>query len=91
MQKLKIIDLFSGAGGLTFGFNYKLTDQGFVLRDEYEHIFANEFDVNAVKAFRMNYPNSNTVVVDISLKSDVPFEKVPIIPILKKMLLKANK
>ena len=65
MQKLKIIDLFSGAGGLTFGFNYKLTDQGFVLRDEYEHIFANEFDVNAVKAFRMNYPNSNMIEGDI--------------------------
>lgn len=65
MQKFKIIDLFSGAGGLTFGFNYKLTDQGFVLRDEYEHIFANEFDVNAVKAFRMNYPNSNMIEGDI--------------------------
>lgn len=65
MQKLKIIDLFSGAGGLTFGFNYRLTEEGFVLRNEYEHIFANEFDSNAVKAFRMNYPDSNMIEGDI--------------------------
>ena len=65
MQKLKIIDLFSGAGGLTFGFNYRLTDEGFVPRNEYEHVFANEFDSNAVKAFRMNYPDSNMIEGDI--------------------------
>lgn len=65
MRKLKIIDLFSGAGGLTFGFNYKLTNDGFILRNEYEHIFANEYDSNAVKAFRFNYPDSNMIEGDI--------------------------
>lgn len=65
MQKLKIIDLFSGAGGLTFGFHYKLLNDGFVLRNEYEYVFANEYDANAVKAFRSNYPDVNMIEGDI--------------------------
>lgn len=73
MQKFKIIDLFSGAGGLTFGFNYRLTEEGFVLRNEYEHVFANEFDSNAVKAFRMNYPEANMIEGDIR---DITDEKL---------------
>ena len=33
MSKFRIVDLFSGAGGLTFGFYYNLVNGEFVKRD----------------------------------------------------------
>lgn len=51
---MRIVDLFSGAGGLTFGFYYKLEREKFV-RTNNEFVFANEFDKNAAKAFLKNY------------------------------------
>lgn len=55
MCKYKIVDLFSGAGGLTFGFYYKLVNGQFVKRENVEFVFANEYASQAVKAFRKNY------------------------------------
>ena len=55
MCKYKIVDLFSGAGGLTFGFYYKLVNGQFVKREDVEFVFANEYAPQAVKAFRKNY------------------------------------
>ena len=40
---MRIIDLFSGAGGLTFGFYYKKINNEF-LKINHEFVFANEFD-----------------------------------------------
>lgn len=57
---MRIIDLFSGAGGLTFGFYYNLIDGQFV-RTENEFIFANEYDSHAAEAFRTNYPDINMI------------------------------
>ena len=57
---MKIVDLFSGAGGLTFGFYYKLLDGQFV-RTNNEFLFANEYDTHAAKAFRANYPDINMI------------------------------
>ena len=61
---MKIVDLFSGAGGLTFGFYYKLVDGEF-RRTNNEFIFANEFSVAAAKAFEKNFPEINMQNIDI--------------------------
>ena len=52
---MRVVDLFSGAGGLTFGFYYNLINGQFVRRDNVEFVFANEFAPQAVTAFRKNY------------------------------------
>lgn len=57
---MRIVDLFSGAGGLTFGFYYNLIDGHFVRTDN-EFLFANEYDVHAAQAFRENYPDINMI------------------------------
>ena len=57
---MRIVDLFSGAGGLTFGFYYNLIDGQFVRTDN-EFLFANEYDTHAAQAFRENYPDVNMI------------------------------
>ena len=57
---MRIVDLFSGAGGLTFGFYYNLIDGQFVRTDN-EFLFANEYDVHAAQAFSSNYPDINMI------------------------------
>ncbi len=52
---MRVVDLFSGAGGLTFGFYYNLINEQFVRRDDVEFVFANEFAPQAVAAFKKNY------------------------------------
>lgn len=54
---MRIIDLFSGAGGLTFGFYYRKRKNGFVRNRQNSFVFANEFDPHAAEAFRSNYPD----------------------------------
>lgn len=61
---MKIVDLFSGAGGLTFGFYYKLIDGEF-RKTNNEFIFANEFSIAAAKAFEKNFPDINMQNIDI--------------------------
>lgn len=55
MSKYRVVDLFSGAGGLTFGFYYNLVNNQFEKRDNVEFVFANEFAPQAVAAFKKNY------------------------------------
>lgn len=62
---MRIVDLFSGAGGLTFGFYYRLWENGFVRNRKNQIIFANEFDDNAAEAFMANYPEINMINCDI--------------------------
>lgn len=62
MGKLRVIDLFSGAGGLTFGFYYKKENEGFVKRDNVEFVFSNEFAPQAVTAFKKNYGDDIPVI-----------------------------
>ena len=57
---MRIVDLFSGAGGLTFGFYYQLVDGQFIETDN-EFLFANEYDEHAAAAFHANYPNINMI------------------------------
>ena len=62
---MRIVDLFSGAGGLTFGFYYNLINGEFVRNENCDIIFANEFDSAAAEAFRINFPDLNMVEKDI--------------------------
>ena len=68
---MRIIDLFSGAGGLTFGFYYRIKNNKFVRNRKNSFVFANEFDSHAAKAFSSNYPSINMLAQDIkSLDAD---------------------
>jgi DNA (cytosine-5)-methyltransferase 1 len=62
---MRIVDLFSGAGGLTFGFYYSLKDGKFVKNEDCEIIFANEKDLSAAKAFSLNFPDIKMLNCDI--------------------------
>ncbi len=62
---MRIIDLFSGAGGLTFGFYYKIKNNTFVRNRKNSFVFANEFDPHAAKAFSTNYPDITMLNKDI--------------------------
>lgn len=57
MRKYKIVDLFAGVGGLSYGFS-KLKD--------FEIIMANEIEQNIAKAYSLNHPNVNMINCDIS-------------------------
>lgn len=62
---MRIIDLFSGAGGLTFGFYYRIKNNTFVRNRKNSFVFANEFDYHAAKAFSKNYPDISMLNQDI--------------------------
>lgn len=62
---MRIVDLFSGAGGLTFGFYYNLINGQFVRNENCDIIFANEYDPAAAEAFRINFPDINMIERDI--------------------------
>ena len=62
---MRIVDLFSGAGGLTFGFYYRLKNGAFVRNRKNSFVFANEFDKHAAKAFSKNYPDIQMLNCDI--------------------------
>ena len=62
---MRIVDLFSGAGGLTFGFYYNLIDGQFVRNENCNIVFANEYDAAAAEAFRRNFPDVNMINRDI--------------------------
>ena len=68
---MRIIDLFSGAGGLTFGFYFRKKGNRFVRNRKNSFAFANEFDSHAAKAFSLNYPDIAMLNQDIkSLNED---------------------
>lgn len=62
---MRIIDLFSGAGGLTFGFYYRLKNNRFVRNRQNSFVFANEFDSHASEAFAKNFPDITMLTQDI--------------------------
>lgn len=68
-----IVDLFSGAGGLTFGFYFKLINGEFVENKSNSFAFANEYDKNAAAAFKKNYPHIHMENCDIK---DLKEEKI---------------
>ena len=62
---MRIVDLFSGAGGLTFGFYYKLVNGQFVENENCNIVFANEWDKAAAEAFGKNFPKIKMINKDI--------------------------
>ncbi len=62
---MRIVDLFSGAGGLTFGFYYRIRNGQFIRNRKNEIVFANEFDVAAAESFRANFPDVKMINKDI--------------------------
>ena len=63
---IEVIDLFSGAGGLTFGFQNTIKNNNFVFRNDFNIRFANEFNRDAAEAFRLNYPKITMIEDDIA-------------------------
>lgn len=61
---MRIVDLFSGAGGLTFGFYFKLENGEFV-RTNNEFVFANEVNQYAAEAFKKNFDGIEMIDGDI--------------------------
>jgi DNA (cytosine-5)-methyltransferase 1 len=64
-MEMRIVDLFSGVGGMTFGFYYSLENGIFVKNKNCEIVFANEKNVSAAKAFSMNFPDIKMLNRDI--------------------------
>ncbi len=62
---LRVVDLFSGAGGLTFGFKKRIVRNRFQDDDRFEIVFANEFDSSAAETFRVNFPDIQLLEDDI--------------------------
>ena len=65
MKKYKLIDLFSGVGGITQGFHWA----GF------ETLIANEFDKSIANSYQTNFPDTNMVVGDVR---DLNFSEIMI-------------
>lgn len=65
-KKLTYIDLFSGAGGLSLGFD----EAGF------ENVLAVEYDKNIAKTYTNNFPTHNMLVGDIKDISNEKFSSI---------------
>lgn len=73
---MRIVDLFSGAGGLTFGFYYNLINGEFIRNENCNIVFANEYDIAAANAFRMNFPDINMINKDIKELSEIEIRQL---------------
>lgn len=67
---INVVDLFSGAGGMTLGFQYKINNNSFKRDDVFNIIFANEYDRDAADTFRLNFPHINMIEKDIRSLSE---------------------
>ncbi len=56
MKKYRILDLFSGCGGLSYGF----------INEEFDVPLGIDIDSSATKSFKFNHPDSNVITGDIS-------------------------
>ena len=72
---MRIVDLFSGAGGLTFGFYYNRENNTFVRNENCNIIFANEYDHAAAESFRINFPDINMINQDIKELQNAEFDR----------------
>lgn len=63
---MNIVDLFSGAGGLTFGFQYKIKKDRFVRNHQNTILFANEYANQTAQAFHNNFPDIPLISDDIA-------------------------
>ncbi len=63
---INVIDLFSGAGGLTFGFSYRIRANKFVNNRKFKFLFANENNHQAATSFSANFPTIPLMECDIA-------------------------
>lgn len=56
MAKYKVIDLFAGVGGLSYGFAHN---------DHFKIVFANEYEKDIATAYTLNHPGVNMINDDI--------------------------
>ncbi|WP_290735919.1 MULTISPECIES: DNA cytosine methyltransferase [unclassified Fibrobacter] len=63
---INVVDLFSGAGGLTCGFSYKIENNSFKKTRDFNFIFANEYNEQAAKAFATNFNDIHLIKGDIA-------------------------
>ncbi|MDY0278278.1 MAG: DNA cytosine methyltransferase [Acholeplasma sp.] len=84
--KIKVVDLFSGVGGLTFGFYYKQVKSKFQVRDEFDICFANDFDSQASEGFKSNFKNIKmlncpieTIDESLLLKNNINYSDIDLI------------
>ena len=54
---IRVVDLFSGAGGLTLGFKAAIENNAFITSDDYDILFANDMNKDATDAFALNFPD----------------------------------
>ena len=64
MMPINVVDLFSGAGGLTCGFSYKIEKNSFKKTHDFNFIFANEYNEQAAKAFATNFSDIQIDIKD---------------------------
>lgn len=63
MKQYKVIDLFAGVGGLSYGFAHN---------DNFNIVMANEYEVDIAKAYALNHPTVNVIQGDIrNLSEDI--------------------
>lgn len=55
-MKFKILDLFSGAGGFSFGLE---------MNNNFQTLLANDFDETALQTFKLNHKHAQTILGDI--------------------------
>jgi len=55
-KKLKVVDLFAGVGGLSYGFAHN---------DKFQVLLANEYDKDIAKSYSLNHPNVKMLTCDI--------------------------
>ncbi|MDR2411739.1 MAG: DNA (cytosine-5-)-methyltransferase [Candidatus Peribacteria bacterium] len=85
-KKIRVVDLFSGAGGLTYGFTHKIYKKNIYRRNIFDIVFANEIDKNAAASFKENFPNIPLFECDIAkidkiflLNNNINFNNVDLI------------
>ena len=66
MNKYRVIDLFAGVGGLSYGFAHN---------DNFEIVMANEYEKDIATAYRMNHPSVDMVQGDIRDLSEEELKK----------------
>lgn len=66
MKKYRVIDLFAGVGGLSYGFAHN---------DNFQIVMANEYDKDIATAYRMNHPTVDMIQGDIRDLSEEELRK----------------
>lgn len=67
MKRYRVVDLFAGVGGLSYGFAHS---------DSFEIVMANECEKDIATAYKMNHPTVNVIQADIKDVTEVQLHSV---------------